>query len=108
MKRSQDIQRTAREIVLPDSRRISTLYKDDFPGGEGPVLLTARSVWWGTREMVFRADLATGKREVYLPWAGGKGVVQALELDGDAVRVRQEPEQGRADGRAQQPDRVPV
>ena len=38
--------------------------------------------------MVFRADITTGKREVYLPWAGGKGVVQALELEGDAVRVR--------------------
>ncbi|MBB6049129.1 C40 family peptidase [Armatimonas rosea] len=88
MKRPQDIQRTAREIVLPDGRRVSTLYKDDFPGGEGPVLLTARSVWWGTRDMVFRADLATGKREVYLPWAGGKGIVQALEQTGDAVQVR--------------------
>jgi cell wall-associated NlpC family hydrolase len=88
MKRPEDIQRTAREIVLPNGRRISTLYKTDFPGGEGPVLLTARSVWWGTRDMVFRADLTTSKREVYLPWAGGKGAVQALELDGDAVRVR--------------------
>ena len=64
----------AREILLPDGRRISTLYKDDFPGGQGPLLLTPRSVWWGTRDMVFRGDLATGKREVYLPWAGGKGV----------------------------------
>lgn len=87
MKR-QEAQRMATEILLPDGRRISTLYKDDFPGGQGPLLLTQRSVWWGTRDMVFRADLASGKREVYLPWAGGKGAVQALELEGDAVRVR--------------------
>ena len=40
--------------------------------------------------MVFRADLATDKREVYLPWAGGKGTIVALELDGDSVRVRTE------------------
>nr|WP_309695214.1 NlpC/P60 family protein [Armatimonas sp.] len=87
MKR-QEAQRMATEILLPEGRRISTLYKDDFPGGQGPILLTQRSVWWGTRDMVFRADITTGKREVYLPWAGGKGVVQALELEGDAVRVR--------------------
>ncbi|WP_309715380.1 NlpC/P60 family protein [Armatimonas sp.] len=87
MKR-QEAQRNAREIVLPEGRRVSTIYKSDFPGGQGPVLLTPRSVWWGTRDMVFRADLATSKREVYLPWAGGKGAVQALELDGDSVRVR--------------------
>ena len=81
-------QRTDREILLAEGRRVSTLYKDDFPGGQGPVLVTPRSVWWGTRDKVFRADLATGKREVYLPWAGGRGSVQALALDGDAVRVR--------------------
>ena len=80
--------RTDREIVLPEGRRVSTLYKDDFPGGQGPVLMTLRSVWWGTRDMVFRADLATGKREVYLPWAGGRGTVQGITLDGDAVRVQ--------------------
>jgi cell wall-associated NlpC family hydrolase len=82
------VQRSTLEILLPDGRRISTVYKADFPGGQGPVLLTQRSVWWGTKDMVFRADLSTGKREVYLPWAGGKGAVQALEIDGDSVRVR--------------------
>ena len=86
MKR-QEVQRTGSEIILPDGRRVSTLYKTDYPGGQGPTLVTQRSVWWGTRDMVFRADLTTGKREVYLPWAGGKGQVQALTLDGDAVQV---------------------
>lgn len=83
-----EVLRTDRELVLPDGRHVSTLYKDDFPGGQGPVLVTARSAWWGTRDMVFRADLATGKREVYLPWAGARGQVQALTLEGDSVRVR--------------------
>jgi cell wall-associated NlpC family hydrolase len=81
--------RTTREIVLADGRTVSTLYKDDFPGGEGPVLVTPRSVWWGTREMVFRSDLATQKREVYLPWAGAKNAkISDLSLEGDAVRVQ--------------------
>ena len=47
MKR-QDAQRTGSEIILPDGRRVSTVYKADYPGGQGPALVTPRSVWWGT------------------------------------------------------------
>ena len=83
-----EAKRSAYEIILPNGRRVATVYKDDVPGGQGPTLLTPRSVWWGTRDMVFRVDLATSKREVYLPWSGGKGLVLRLELAGDAVRVR--------------------
>lgn len=83
----REAQRTDQEIILGDGQRIPTCYKADFPGGQGPVLVTTRSVWWGTRDMVFRCDLATSKREVYLPWAGGRGTIQKLVLLGDAVRV---------------------
>jgi cell wall-associated NlpC family hydrolase len=82
----QEPQRTAREILLPNGRRISTVYKGNYPGGNGPVLLTSRSVWWATRDMVFREDLPSERREVYLPWNGAKGTVLALTQD--AIRVQ--------------------
>jgi cell wall-associated NlpC family hydrolase len=95
MKQQELAQRTPREIVLSDERRISTLYKNDYPGGTGPVLVTPRSVWWGTIDMVFRVDLTTNKREVYLPWAGGKGKIQTLQVEKNAVLIRTDQREAR-------------
>ena len=92
---SFSVPRNPREIILPDGRRISTLYKTDYPGGTGPVLVTQKSVWWGTLDMVFRADLATQRREIYLPWAGGKGKVVTLQVEGNTLHVQTDQREAR-------------
>lgn len=91
-------QRTPYEIRFADGRRCSTVYKQDFPGGDGPVVLTGERLWWGTRDMVLRGDPMRGPVEAYLPWAGAGGTVNALLEDGATLWIGTERGVGKLTG----------
>lgn len=84
-------ERTADAVVIrrgsDELARFTTLYKTDMPGGNGPAAVSGPHAWWGTKELLFHGDLVTKNVEVFLPYAGAKGEITALDADAGGVTI---------------------